>query len=80
MVVVVNVCLSLIRKKKNRQKLANFKAFQIDKESFSTRVALGPVFKPLALLLVHVVQNYVISLNVVCFSLCGELLTVTNFH
>ena len=71
MVVVVNVCLSLIRKKtkQNKQKLANLKTFRVDKESFYTRVALSPVFKPLALLLVHVVQNYVISLNVVCLTL-----------
>ena len=70
MVVVVNVCLSLVGKKNtNKQKLANLKTFLIDKESFYTRVALGPVFKPLAVLLVHVVQNYVISLNVVGFTL-----------
>ena len=70
MVVVVNVCLSLRRKKKpKKQELANLKAFLIDKESFYSRVALGPVFKPLAVLLVHVVQNYVISLNVVGFTL-----------
>ena len=69
MVVVVNVCLSLVGKNTNKQKLANLKTFLIDKESFYTRVALGPVFKPLAVLLAHVVQNYVISLNVVGFTL-----------
>ena len=47
MVVVVKVCLSLVGKK-YKQKLANLKTFLIDKKSFYTTVALGPVFKPLA--------------------------------
>ena len=51
-----------------KNKLANLKTFQIARESFFLYKG-GPVFKPLVFLLGHVVENYVISLNVVGFTL-----------